>query len=112
MHGYGERNAALAVRKFQALVRRRRTLHLLWWIPGALLVVPLREVFNLLPRDLFTFEPGMAFGLLTWAVVWLWLGRQLTKTRCPYCCERAFGPRPFVSVRRMRCVSCQESLFD
>jgi hypothetical protein len=84
----------------------------MWWIPGALLLFPLSALFNLLPRNSFTFEPGAVFGLVTWFVIWLWLGYRLTSIRCPFCANRAFGLRPFFSTHRLKCVACERALFE
>jgi hypothetical protein len=101
----------MTVEQFRSEVKRRRSFHWLWFIPGCLLIYPLRDLFNFLPRRWFTFEPGDFFGLVVWFAVWLWLGHHQTSAKCPYCGNRAFGPRPFVSTRGLKCVACGTALF-
>lgn len=95
-----------------AQVRQRRTAHLLWWLAAPITAGPFLWFFGHLPQNLFTFEPGPVFGLIGWFFVWLWLGHRLTSLRCPYCGNRAFGPRPFLSTRGLRCLSCRRLLTD
>lgn len=105
------RQPSMSISEFQVEVRRRRTVFFLWWIPGIALIHPLRALFNLLPRELFTFEPGAVIALLSWFGVWLCLGHRLTGISCPFCGNRAFGPRPFFSTRRLNCAACGKALF-
>jgi len=102
----------MTITEFMAQVRKRRTIHLLWWLALPVTALPFLWVFGHLPRGLFTFEPGPFFGLLSWFAVLLWLGHRLTSLKCPYCANRAFGPRPFFSTRGLRCTSCGRHLSD
>jgi len=98
--------------EFRTEARRRRNYHVLWWIPGLILFYPLRVLFNLLPHEWFTFEPGAVFGLAAWFAVWLWLGHRQTSIACPLCGNRAFGPRPFFSTHGLQCAACRRKLFE